>query len=84
MESKPSAALELQHKDGLVPMIRPRTVELTPLADAVVDPIWLGKSTEGQPAPASLLDDLDAITEELPAVRPQPINEFVIGGDDVE
>ena len=85
-ETQPSPTLALQHKDGLVPMIR-RHADVMPLADGVVDPIWLPKTSEGQSAqaaPPSLLDDLDAITEELPAVRPQPIKEFVIGGDTVE
>ena len=73
-QSQPLPTLELQHKDGLVPMIR-RPAEVMPLADAVVDPIWLSKASDARVAPASLLDDLDAITEELPVVRPQPINE---------
>ncbi len=69
--------------DTLVPMVTPKPVVLTPIAEPGIDPIWVGRSGEQAGAEPSLLDGLDAITEELPTTRVAPTKDPTILGDEL-
>ncbi len=75
-----------RHGDTLVPMVAPKPVVLTPIAEPGLDPIWVGRPTEQGGAEPSLLDGLeevDDITEELPTTRVAQTNDLTILGDEL-
>ncbi|CAB4893706.1 unannotated protein [freshwater metagenome] len=76
-----------EHSDQLVPFTSAAPVVLTPMVERAVDTIWTGRPSDEAPwtpvAEPNLLDGLDAITEEVPAVRQERPNDVTIRGEEL-